>query len=204
MPWQITSALVASSAAVVVWRTAQQARAIGYQRLHWPAVVAVLTVLGAATVYTARLSSFMLDETRVDLSVLPNRAFFRTHSCLSAYTEAARLAPSGANIFDPEQYSDPARPGQNAARSIGQFEVDLYQYPPPFLVLPRAAHRRGPEFSHHSQGMVRRAEHRAPFHHGGARAVDRRAERAARAAARAGRLALADARGSGFSSATSS
>jgi hypothetical protein len=146
VPWQITSALVASSAAVVVWRTAQQARAVGYQRLHWPAVIAVVTVLGAATVYTARLSYFMLDETRADLSVLPNRAFFRAHSCLSSYTEAARLAPSGVNIFDPAQYSDPARPGQNAPRFIGPFEVDLYQYPPTFLALARAPVAAGLDF----------------------------------------------------------
>ncbi len=146
VPWQITTALVASSGVVVLLRTARQARTIGYQRLRWPAVVTVLTVLGAATIYTARLSTFMLDETRVDLSVLPNRAFFRAHSCLSAYTEAARLAPTGANIFDVAQYSDPARPGQNMARFIGTFEVDLYQYPPAFLVLPRAAVAAGLEF----------------------------------------------------------
>jgi hypothetical protein len=139
VPWQLTTALVASSAAVVVWRTAQQARAIGYQRLHWPAAVAVLAVLGAATIYTARLSHFMLDETRADLSVLPNRAFFRTHSCLSSYIEAARLAPSGVNVFDPAQYSDPAQPEQNASRFIGPFVVDLYQYPPAFLALPGVA-----------------------------------------------------------------
>jgi len=146
VPWQTTSALVASTAAVVVWRTAQQGRAIGYQRLYWPAVVAVLTVLGAATIYTARLSYFMLDETRADLSVLPNRAFFRNHSCLSSYTEAARLAPSGVNIFDVGQYSDPARPGENKPRFIGSFEVDLYQYPPAFLILPRAAVAAGLDF----------------------------------------------------------
>jgi alpha-1,2-mannosyltransferase len=146
VPWQVTTALVAGIAAVVVWRTAQQARTVGYRRLHWPAVVAVVTVLGAATVYTARLSYFMLDETRADLSVLPNRPFFRTHSCLSSYTEAARLAPSGVNIFDPAQYSDPARPGQNVARSIGPFDVDFYQYPPSFLILPRVPIAAGLDF----------------------------------------------------------
>ena len=146
VPWQITSALVASLGAVVLWRTAQQARAIGYQRLHWPAIVAVLTVLGAATIYTARLSTFMLDERRADLSVLPSRAFFRAHSCLSSYTEAARLAPTGVNIFDAAQYLDPARAGENVPRSIGPFEVDLYQYPPAFLILPRAALALGADF----------------------------------------------------------
>jgi hypothetical protein len=139
VPWQVSSAVVASTGIVVLWRTALQARAIGYQRLHWPAVIAVVTVLGAATIATVRLSHFMLDHTRADLSVLPNRAFFRAHSCLSAYTEAARLAPTGVNIFAVAQYTDPQRPGQNQPRFIGPFEVDLYQYPPAFLVLPRAA-----------------------------------------------------------------
>ena len=58
-------ALIAAAGVVVVWRTGAQARAIGYHRLNWPALVAALTVLGAATVYTSRLSVFMLDETRV-------------------------------------------------------------------------------------------------------------------------------------------
>jgi hypothetical protein len=43
------------------------------------------------------------------------------------------------NIFAVAQYTDPQRPGQNQPRFIGPFEVDLYQYPPAFLVLPRAA-----------------------------------------------------------------
>ena len=139
VPWEITSALVASTGIVVLWRTVLQARAIGYQRLYWPAVIAVVTVLGASTVATVRLSHFMLDHTRADLSVLPNRAFFRAHSCLSSYTEAARLASTGANVFDIAQYSDPQRPGENQPRFIGPFEVDLYQYPPAFLILPRTA-----------------------------------------------------------------
>jgi alpha-1,2-mannosyltransferase len=146
VPWQVTTALVASVGVVVLWRTVVQARAIGYQRLHWPAVVSVLVVLGAATIYNARLSTFMLDETRVDLSVLPKRAFFRTHSCLSSYTEAARLAPTGVNVFDVAQYTDPQRPGQNMPRMIGPFEVDLYQYPPTFLILPRTAIAAGLDF----------------------------------------------------------
>lgn len=139
VPWQITGALVAATGIVVLWRTALQARAIGYRRLYWPAVIALLTALGASTVGTVRLSHFMLDYTRADLSVLPNRAFFRAHSCLTSYTEAARLAPTGVNVFEVAQYSDPQRPGQNQPRFIGPFEVDLYQYPPPFLILPRAA-----------------------------------------------------------------
>jgi len=138
VPWQLTAAMVLAVAGVVFWRTLQQARAVGVRQLQGAAVVAALTVLGAATFCTARLSVFMLDETRADLSVLPNRPFFRMHSCLSAYTEAARMAADGTNIFAVAPYNDPAR-GENMPRMIGPFEVDLYQYPPAFLSLPKAA-----------------------------------------------------------------
>ena len=79
VPWRLSTALIAAAGIVVVWRTGAQARAIGYHRLNWPALVAALTVLGAATVYTSRLSVFMLDETRVNLSVcLIGRSSART------------------------------------------------------------------------------------------------------------------------------
>ncbi|MET0212080.1 MAG: glycosyltransferase family 87 protein [Vicinamibacterales bacterium] len=143
IPWQVSAAIVSAVAAVVLARTVRQARSIGASRLHWPALLTMLVVLAAATFYTARLSLFMFDATRADLSVFPNRPFFRTHSCVSAYTEAARLAPSGANIYDVALYSDPAKPGENLPRYIGPLEADLYQYPPPFLVLPASGVRFG-------------------------------------------------------------
>ena len=125
--------------------TAQQARAIGYHRLYWPAVVSVLVVLGAATIGMARLSTFMLDETRVDLSVMPKRPFFRTHSCLSC-TPKRRASRQPASISSTLRSTNPERPGQNMPRMIGPFEVDYYQYPPTFLILPRAAVAAGLDF----------------------------------------------------------
>ena len=82
-----------------------------------------------ATVQTGRLSVFMHDAGRTDCSVFPARGFFHTHICLSAYTEAARLAPTAANIFAVATYAD---------RRIGPFQIDLYQYPPAFLLLGAA------------------------------------------------------------------
>jgi hypothetical protein len=86
----------------------------------WVALVLV------AGYHTVRLGVFMHDAARADLSVLPDRAFFRTHACLSAYTEASRLAPEGQNVYDPQAYLN---------RQVGRLEVDLFQYPPAFLVL---------------------------------------------------------------------
>jgi hypothetical protein len=50
------------------------------------------------------------------------------------------------NIFDVAHYADPARPGTAAPRYIGPFEVDLYQYPPAFLLLPRSVVAFGVDF----------------------------------------------------------
>ncbi len=144
VPWQATGAVVAGTALVVLWRTFQQMRAVGFQRLQWPALLGLLIVLGGATFYTVRLSGFMIDVARADLSVFPARQFFRAHSCLSAYTEAARLSTTGVNIFDTAPYSQPGQP--DTARTIGSLDVDLYQYPPPFLVLPRLTVDAGLEF----------------------------------------------------------
>lgn len=91
-----------------------------------PLLVLWIVLVLTAAFYTARLSVFMHDEARADLSVLPDRPFFRTHACLSAYTEASRLALLGEHVYDPAAYVD---------RKIGRLEVDLFQYPPAFLVL---------------------------------------------------------------------
>ena len=144
IPWQVTGAVVAGTALVVLWRTFHQMRAVGFQRLQWPAVLGLLIVLGAATFYMVRLSGFMIDVSKADLSVFPARQFFRAHSCLSAYTEAARLSTTGVNIFDTAPYSQPGQP--DTPRTIGPLELDLYQYPPPFLALPRLTVAAGLEF----------------------------------------------------------
>ena len=107
--------------------------------------VALLVATVAAAGYTARLAAYMVDERRTHYSVL-DREFFRNHSCLSSYTEAARLAPTGANIFDPRVYALEPSPGELAPRSIGTFEVDLYQYPPAFLILPLGLEGAGLDF----------------------------------------------------------
>jgi hypothetical protein len=106
-------------------------------------LVVIATLL--ATAYTTRLAIYMVDESRTSYSVF-DREFFRNHSCLSSYTEAARLAPTGANIFDPAVYSQVPSRGELAPRYIGTFEVDLYQYPPAFLILPTAAEKVGLDF----------------------------------------------------------
>lgn len=91
-------------------------------------------LLVAAVVVTARLATFLADETRSELSMQPGDDFYVHHSCLSAYYEAARLARDGArNVYDAAHYN----PAQGGRGAIGAFVVDAYQYPPTFLLFPR-------------------------------------------------------------------
>src|SRR4051812_1584518 len=72
----------------------------------------------------------MIDP-RLDLGALPGDAFYRSHSCLTAYWSGEALARSRVpNIYDDKLYE---------GRQIDGFHVDPYRYPPPFLVLPRVA-----------------------------------------------------------------
>jgi hypothetical protein len=125
----VVAAAVAVGAAILGvgrgWRRLPAAFAAPVQGRRW-LLVLWLALVAVAGFQTVRLGIFMHDAARADLSVLPDRPFFRTHACLSAYTEASRLAPTGQNVYDPQAYMN---------RSLGRLQVDLFQYPPAFLVL---------------------------------------------------------------------
>jgi hypothetical protein len=95
---------------------------------------------------TARLSVFMLDSDRSEFAVVPQDAFFTNHSCFSAYHEAARLAPTVTNLYDPSHVRAPLEDGKTKSLKIGRFDVDLYEYPPPFLLPFYASQKLGGDF----------------------------------------------------------
>ncbi len=101
----------------------------------WSVVAVVLVA------QTARLSVFMLDGSRRAWAVVPQDASYVDHSCYAAYYEAARLARDVSNVYDPALVFTRSGP-----RRIGSFNVDLYEYPPPFLLLFRAAQALGGDF----------------------------------------------------------
>jgi hypothetical protein len=106
-----------------------------------PVVGALAVLLGLATlVQTARLSAFMLDDSRTEHSVLPFDKFSKNHACLTAYVYAVELNRRGTeNLYKPELY--PEELAKNAPRifDTSRFtHIDKFQYPPPFLLLPRA------------------------------------------------------------------
>ena len=77
----------------------------GILRTHRWWCVAWLLVALLALGQTARMSAFMLDPAVKQHSLFPDDAWYVAHCCLTAYSEAARLATEGTtNIFTPVSY----------------------------------------------------------------------------------------------------
>ena len=100
-----------------------------------------------ALVQLARLAVFMISSAQVAWSAVPASDWEVRHSCLSAYFVAAKAADT-ANIYDNSLYTapddNPSRPRKPLM--LGPFRVDVYEYPPPFLTLPRALRLVAPDF----------------------------------------------------------
>ncbi|MBI1797406.1 MAG: DUF2029 domain-containing protein [Candidatus Eisenbacteria bacterium] len=112
-------------------------------------IVAAVAAI-AALVQLARLTVFMVDPSRPGWSSVPSSDWEVRHSCLSAYFVAARAADHVPNVYADSLYS--ARDDDPAAvrkpLMIGPFKIDVYEYPPPFLLLPRALRLAFPDFTH--------------------------------------------------------
>lgn len=107
-------------------------------------VLAVLwgLVFAAAVVQTARVSVFMNDVDRPEYSIKPDDPFRVEHCCLTAYAEAARFAGERRpDVYNEELYRPKGEP-----RLIGPLTVDLYHYPPPFLLASGVVRLVGDDF----------------------------------------------------------
>ena len=86
----------------------------------------------------------------VAYAIGPSRGLGLTfsHSCLSAYYVAARSAATVPNLYAYELYSFPAESptALRKPRRIESFNIDAYEYPPPFLLFPRALAILAPDF----------------------------------------------------------
>jgi len=95
-------------------------------------VVVVASLLAAlvAAVLLVRMAVFMVDVDHKELSIQPASKWRTAHSCLSAYAEGARFAEQpDVNIYEHALYRD---------RYLSGLQVDIYHYPPPFLLVPGA------------------------------------------------------------------
>jgi hypothetical protein len=146
----LAASLVAAAVAVLVgWRTLRHP-VIALDESACSPGLKVLSALAnvAALVVLVRLAVFTVAPAQVSYSAVPSSEWETRHSCLSAYAVAAEAAAGHANVYDEALYSmpedDPTK--IRKARTIGSFKVDVFEYPPPFLLLPRALRLLAPEF----------------------------------------------------------
>jgi len=135
--------LLAVMAARLVWRWVPEIVSTAGPRRP---IVAALWVLAALISFAqvARLSLFMADPEQTSGSAVPDPAI-AGHACLSAYVVAADLSRRGTpNLYDARFY--PAFGDDRAKllaprdiRNLEKWIEDPFEYPPPFLLLPRAA-----------------------------------------------------------------
>jgi Glycosyltransferase family 87 len=135
--------LLGAATATPFWRWVPTSVSGGLRRRP---VLAVLWVLAAlvALVEIGGLAAFSADPDRRWGSAVPDPAA-TNHACLSAYFLAADLSRRDVvNLYDERYY--PAFAG-DAARLVAPASIeglakwidDPFEYPPPFLVFPRAA-----------------------------------------------------------------
>jgi hypothetical protein len=103
-----------------------------------------------ALVQLARLAVFMIDPSQINYSFVPSSKWEVEHSCLSAYFISAQAPSSGQDIYDDALFTMPDDdPSQiRKARTLGPFKIDVFEYPPTYLLLPRALMLLSPDFTH--------------------------------------------------------
>lgn len=82
-------------------------------------------------------------------SIAPWSAWMTHHACSTAYWTAATRIREAPDVWDGAVYSqgqDPAT-GRLIPRTIGAFNVDPYEYPPTFLLAPRALAAVTPDYA---------------------------------------------------------
>ena len=70
------------------------------------------------------------------------------HSCVSSYWVACTAIDGHARIYDETLYSQPQRDltAQRTPRTLGPFNIDVYEYPPTFLTLLALVRVVAPDF----------------------------------------------------------
>jgi alpha-1,2-mannosyltransferase len=141
-------AAIVAAALVALWIASGRGLALDPTGIpRWIQVVCGIAT-AAALVMVGRLAVFMIDPSKVACSFAPSSQWELQHNCLTAYHVAAEASSGPTSIYDNSLYSlpddDPSRPRK--ARMLGTFTIDVFEYPPPFLLLPRALQLLTPEF----------------------------------------------------------
>ena len=104
--------------------------------------------MAVALLQLSRLAVFMASPDRTGFSFVPWSSWEVRHSCTTAYFVAAKASGSGADVYSDSLYTaaddDPTK--IRKSKKLGAFNIDVYEYPPPFLLLPRAFLPLAPDF----------------------------------------------------------
>jgi hypothetical protein len=94
------------------------------------------------------LVPFILDPTRSSWGPGVTAPLPSTHSCVSAYWIADVSVSRAPNLYDESLSSIPQRDpsARRVPRTMGPFNIDAFEYPPTFLVLPRVMRLIAPDF----------------------------------------------------------
>jgi alpha-1,2-mannosyltransferase len=133
---------------IVAWRwlpdsVAEAARSRGL------AIVSLLST-ALALFQVGRVAGYMVEPRLTTLSMQRSSDWIVHHSCLSAYYVASQATRDGQNLYDENLYMQPpGRPGGPPVnRRLGTFRIDMFEYPPPFLLVPWALQTVAPDFLH--------------------------------------------------------
>lgn len=141
-PFGSRLAVAAVAAAAALWPARWLARRLVIARLpplQIPpgrgrlAAIAAVVLAAASLVQTARLAAFSLDRDQRWGSTLLGRD--SDHMCLAAYVRAAELSAAGEeNLYERQLYDSGTE-----IDGLEPWLSDPYHYPPPFLLVGRAA-----------------------------------------------------------------
>lgn len=136
--------LVAASMVLGIARILWSGRILRLTGQGQPRFLIVLFGLGAisSVAQLTRLCVFVVNPAAVGYALDSHRGIGLApkHACLIAYYVAAQAVSTVPNVYDEYRlYSlpvaDPTAPRK--PRTLGQFDIDAFEYPPAFLLLPR-------------------------------------------------------------------
>jgi hypothetical protein len=141
-----TIAALAAAGATAWWCATRPGFATRLQRV--PRVFRLAFAAGAVVVLAqlAVLGTFIIDPHVASWRAGLLRPWQSGHSCVSAYWVAAQRATSVPDLYLDTVYRPVTRPGVTRLPNLGPFFVDVFEYPPTFLPLPRLLALGSPDF----------------------------------------------------------
>ena len=142
--------IVGLAALVAVLLALPRSESVNAALIHVPGRARVVFAITAVLLLAqlAWTSAFIVQPNIAAWMGSPWLPIRSSHSCLSAYWIAGDVVRRAPDIWDDALYNlpepDPTKPRR--PRPLGPVQVDNYEYPPPFLVLPRALALVAPGF----------------------------------------------------------